>query len=302
MMITANIGTLATPCEARVNTIEPVTVDVASGSTAFIHYLLNPGAANGGGSNAVCSFLRTSPTSGGTHNAVRVTVYPPACLQAATNLVSPGLTNLVVAANGNTGGTASFTDANVNISSQFDYMGATSATAHLASPTTGNATLNGRFVLSAGADIANVGGTLTSTNGTTFGDASKQVDLGFTSTSLTNYGGQAINMALNLIGTSGSRRLTLTSSNPTETPTINKRVFIEGNANRGSSVGTITLNGSGNCPVGGSDASSVLRNLNVATVNVTNLSDCIQTALGRVTDCDNSFIVEREDIRILIQY
>ena len=289
LLIVANIGSLATPCVATVNNVQPITVDVQTGSTAFVHYLLNPGASNGGGTNAICSFLRTTPTSGGTHNAVRVTVYPPACLQGAVDLISSGTDNVLVAADGNNGASSSFTDGTVLINKQFDYRGATRATAHLATPTNGDATLTGKFILNSGADISNIGGTLTSTRGTDFGDATNQVDLSFSSTTLTNFGGQAINMSLNLIGTTGSRRLNLTSANySTETPTINKRVFVSGLASRGTSTGTITLNGSGNCLVGNADASSVLSNLNVATVVVTNLTDCIQTALGRVVDCDNS--------------
>jgi len=100
---------------------------------------------------------------------------------------------------------------------------------------------------------------------------------------LSNFGGgtgDAIEMAVQLIGTTGSRRLELTTNNySAETPTIGKRVFLNGLSNRGSSVGSITLNGSGNCA-----NPSVLSSLSVPTVIVSSDADCIQTALG-IADC-----------------
>lgn len=280
-----------------VNNPNPIHVDVQSSFTADIDWLINPGTSPsfGGGANNVCAFTARA-TYGGTMNSNRVTVYPPACLQVGVNVVSPGTTTVLVAADGNTTGALSFPDANVSIAKQFDIRGAGRANAHrdLGHPsyTNGNATLAGKFSLGnnpSNADINVISGTLTSVNGTTFGDANSQVDVNFSAIGLPNFGGSTIDMALQLIGLSGSRRMELTqASYAAETPTINKRVFMNGLSNRGSSTGAITLNGSGNCLVSVADASSVLRNLNVATVNVQNLTDCIQTALGRVVDCDNS--------------
>jgi hypothetical protein len=199
-------------------------------------------------------------------------------LQGAIDLISSGADNVLVAASG-----TSFTDANsVTINKAFDFMGATNATAHQTTPTTSNATYTGKFVLNTGADIKNVGGSLTSTRGTTFGDASNQVDLNFSSATLANFGGSgdAIDMAQQLIGSTGSSRMELTtSSHSAETPTISKRVYLNGLSNRGTTVGTITLSGSGNCT-----NPSVLRNLSAATVTVNSNADCIQTALG-IANC-----------------
>lgn len=274
-------------CDAIVNNTETIIMDVVAGKTADIHYLLNPGTGPGygGGSNLICAFT-SNITSGGTHIASRVTVYPPACLQTAIDLISSGPNNVLVTANGSTGANIPFTDVSpVTIAKTFDFRGADRLTAHLGfgfiNP--GDATYNGKFLLNSGADIANIAGSLTSTKGTIFGSSDNQVDLTFSSSTLNNFGGgsgDAIEMAVQLIGTTGSRRLELTTNNhSTETPSIGKRVFLNGLNNRGTSVGAITLNGSGNCT-----DPSVLRNLSVPTVIVNSDADCIQTALG-IADC-----------------
>lgn len=279
------------PCDASINTTATINIDVVSAATLTVHWILNGGGTYngsattpswsgfGGGTTAVCSNITTNPTYGGTVNATRVTVYPPACLQTAVNLITPGSSNLLVAADGNNGSASSFTDATVTIAKQFDFQGATRGTAADASPANGNARLTGQFVLNSGADIQGVGGTLTSSRGSSFGDANSQVELTFGSTSLANFNGpsgEAIEMALQLIGTSGSERLNLTTNfHGSETPLINKQVFLNGLNSRGSATGTITLQGSGNC-----SNATTLRNLSVATVIVNSDADCIQTALG----------------------
>ena len=274
-------------CDAIVNNTETIIMDVVATKTADIHYLLNPGTGPGygGGSNLICSFT-SNITSGGTHIASRVTVYPPACLQTAIDLISSGPNNVLVTASGSTGANIPFTDVSpVTIAKTFDFRGADRLTAHLGfgfiNP--GNATYSGKFLLNSGADIANIAGTLTSTKGTIFGSSDNQVDLTFSSSTLNNFGGgsgDAIEMAVQLIGTVGSRRLELTTNNhSSETPSIGKRVFLNGLNNRGTSVGAITLNGSGNCT-----DPSVLRNLSAPTVIVNSDADCIQTALG-IADC-----------------
>jgi hypothetical protein len=274
-------------CDAIVNNTETIIMDVVAGKTADIHYLLNPGTGPGygGGSNLICAFT-SNITSGGTHIASRVTVYPPACLQTAIDLISSGPNNVLVTANGSTGANIPFTDVSpVTIAKTFDFRGADRLTAHLGfgfiNP--GNATYSGKFLLNSGADIANIAGTLTSTKGTIFGSSDNQVDLTFSSSTLNNFGGgsgDAIEMAVQLIGTVGSRRLELTTNNhSSETPSIGKRVFLNGLNNRGTSVAAITLSGSGNCT-----EPSVLRNLSVPTVIVNSDADCIQTALG-IADC-----------------
>jgi hypothetical protein len=272
--------TIPPTCDAIVNTTETIIMDVQAGATANVHFLLNPGTGPGygGGSRQVCAFT-SNVISGGTLNTTRVTVYPPACLQTAIDLITPGATNVLVAADGAISTLAPFTDASpVTIAKQFDFRGATSTTAHLALPTAGNATYSGTFRLNGGADIQGLTGTLTSTKGTTFGSSINQVELNFSSSTLSNYGapGDAIEMSLQLIGTSGSRRLELLQANhTTETPTINKRVYVNGLTGRGTTVGTTTLSGSGNCT-----DPSVLRNLNLANAIVNSDADCIQTALG----------------------
>ena len=273
--------TIPPTCEAIVNTTETIIMDVQAGATANVHFLLNPGTGPGygGGSRQVCAFT-SNVISGGTLNTTRVTVYPPACLQTAIDLITPGTTNVLVAADGAISTLAPFTDASpVTIAKQFDFRGATSTTAHLALPTAGNATYSGTFRLNGGADIQGLTGTLTSTSGTTFGSSINQVELNFSSSTLSNFGGgtgDAIEMSLQLIGTSGSRRLELLQANhTTETPTINKRVYVNGLTGRGTTVGTTTLFGSGNCT-----EPSVLRNLNLANAIVNSDADCIQTALG----------------------
>ena len=274
-------------CDAIVNNTETIIMDVVATKTADIHYLLNPGTGPGygGGSNLICAFT-SNITSGGTHIASRVTVYPPACLQTAVDLISSGPSNVLVTASGSTGADIPFTDVSpVTIAKTFDYRGADRLTAHLGfgfiNP--GNATYNGKFLLNSGADIANIAGTLTSTKGTIFGSSDNQVDLTFSSSTLNNFGsgsGDAIEMAIQLIGTTGSRRLELTTINhSTETPSIGKRVFLNGLNNRTTLVGAITLSGSGNCT-----DPSVLRNLSAPTVIVNSDADCIQTALG-IADC-----------------
>jgi len=281
IIVTDNISN----CDAYVTNTETIIMDVQATKTADIHYLLNPGTGPGygGGSRAICAFT-SNVTSGGTHIASRVTVYPPACLQTAIDLVSSGPNNVLVAADGAISTITPFTDASpVTIAKTFDFRGAASATAHLVNPPAGNATYTGKFLLNVGADIVNTAGTLTSTKGTIFGSSDNQVDLTFSSSTLNNFGGgsgDAIEMAIQLIGTTGSRRLELTTNNhSTETPSIGKRVFLNGLNNRGTSVGAITLSGSGNCT-----DPSVLRSLSAPTVIVNSDADCIQTALG-IADC-----------------
>jgi len=157
--------TIPPTCDAIVNTTETIIMDVQAGATANIHFLLNPGTGPGygGGSRQVCAFT-SNVTSGGTLNTTRVTVYPPACLQTAIDLITPGATNVLVAADGAISTLAPFTDNSpVTIAKQFDFRGATSTTAHLALPTAGNATYTGTFRLNSGADIQGLTGTLTST-------------------------------------------------------------------------------------------------------------------------------------------
>ena len=273
-------------CDAIVNNTESIIMDVVPTKTANIHYLLNPGTGPGygGGSRTICNFMAASPTLGGTHIASRVTVYPPACLQSAINLISDDPASVLVAADGSVSTIRPFLDVSpVTIGKRFDFRGATNATAHLGVPTAGDATYTGKFQLNSGTDINNLSGSLTSTRGSIFGSTDNQVDLTFSSSTLSNFGGgtgDAIEMALQLIGTSGSRRMELTTNNHLgETPTITKRAFINGLANRGTSVGNITLNGSGDC-----SNPSVLRNLSLANATVLTNADCIQTALG-IADC-----------------
>jgi len=304
---TTILATATFTCDALVNNTAPINVDAVAGQTLTAHWILNGGGTYNpagtprwtgttGGNVAVCESFTTNQTYGGAITSNRVTVFPPACLQTAVNILTPSGPYPIVAANGNSVvGALSFTETSniVTINKVFDFRGATniSAAGAIASLVAGNATFNGKFEVEA-SDFRVLSGTVTSVNGATFGDANTQVELHFGSTLLSNFGGgtgEAIEMALQLIGTSGSRRLELTTNgHGAETPLINKRVFLNGLSNRGSATGTITLDGSGNCLAGGADASSVLRNLNVATVDVYNLTDCIQTAMGRVVDCDNS--------------
>jgi hypothetical protein len=91
---------------------------------------------------------------------------------------------------------------------------------------------------------------------------------------------------------SGSRRMNF--NNPafntfaSQNARIWKRVFVNGLDNRGTQTGIIRLMGSGNCDRFSADASSVLRNLSVTQVDVDGVNDCIQTAIGRLTNCNVS--------------
>lgn len=144
IIVTENIS----GCDAIVNNTESIIMDVVPGKTADIHYLLNPGTGPGygGGSRTICNFMAASPTLGGTHIASRVTVYPPACLQSAINLISDDPSSVLVAADGSVSTIRPFLDASpVTIGKRFDFRGATNASAHLTTPTAGDATYIGKF-------------------------------------------------------------------------------------------------------------------------------------------------------------
>ncbi len=300
--ITTILATTSFSCDASVNNTAPINIDAVPGATLTAHWILNGGGTYnsgsiprwsgfGGGTTAICSSFTATPTYGGTVLSTRVTVFPPACLQAAVDLITPGSTNLIVAADGNDDGPKDFTETSgvVTIAKQFDFRGATSGSAagSVGSLGAGDATFDGIFSLDPGADFQVLSGTVTSVNGTSFGDVDKQVQLNFSATGLSNYGGNAIDMALRLIGNSGSRRLELTQpSYSAELPTINKRVYINGLPNRGTVVAGggaygdwLILNGSGDC-----NNPSVLRNLSLNKIYMPNSNDCIQTALG-IADC-----------------
>lgn len=173
------------------------------------------------------------------------------------------------------------------IAKRFDFMGALKSSVRSTTPSAGNAQFSGTIKLNAGADISKGNaGTFTSTTGTSFGNGNDQVQLSFSATSgtLTNFNGNAINMALLLINSStGSSKLKLTIANyAAETATLDTRVYMYGLANRGSSTGTITLNGSGNCA-----SPSKLVDINVSNMVVASINDCIQTTLGEAASQSN---------------
>lgn len=314
--ILANMGPCVinanTTAKVRIETIAPATLDISV-------FNLNNGGGGLGGNIAVCGMEVNTESSGSTTIA-RVNVWPPACLNDAANIVTDNPSHLVYAANSNAVvGALAFRESLVDsmnyviLQKRFDMFVATGATAISGSPTPTNQTFTGRFiiqdrlrhdgVLLGFADVPVIEGTMYSTNGTTFGSDPVQVEMKHSrlNADLTNYDfhyvipfyGGSIEMAQQFINpTSGSRRMNFTNSSfgefGTENARIYKRVFVDGLANRGTQTGTIRLDGSGNCLTSGTDASSVLRNLSTTNVVVVGLTDCIQTALGRVVDCDIS--------------
>ena len=252
------------------------------------------GTNSTGGNLAVCDFKKDAVTS--TININRINIWPPACLQNAVDLINSDPTSIISIADGNsTYSTLAFSESTTNelvIAKSFDFMGALKSSVRSVTPTAGNATFSGIIKLNSGADIIKGNtGTFTSTNGTSFGTGADQVQLSFTATSgsLTNFGGNAIDMSLQLINSnSGSSKLALTRVGgvyATENPTINTRVYLYGLANRGSSTGTITLNGSGNCA-----SPSKLVDINVSNMVVATINDCIQTTLGDAASQSNQGI------------
>ena len=252
------------------------------------------GTNSTGGNLAVCDFKKDAVTS--TININRINIWPPACLQNAVDLINSDPTSIISIADGNsTNSTLAFSESTTNelvIAKEFDFMGALKSSVRSVTPSAGNATFSGIIKLNSGADIIKGNnGTFTSTNGTSFGTGDDQVQLSFTATSgsLTNFGGNAIDMSLQLINSnSGSSKLALTRVGgvyATENPTINTRVYLYGLANRGSSTGTITLNGSGNCV-----SPSKLVDINVSNMVVATINDCIQTTLGDAASQSNQGI------------
>ena len=313
--ILANMGPCVinanTTAKVRIETIAPATLDIS------VFNLNNGGGL--GGNIAVCG-MEVNTESSGITTIARVNVWPPACLNDAANIVTDNPSHVVVAANSNAVvGALAFRESLVDsmnyviLQKRFDMSVATGATAINPTPSPTNQTFTGRFivqdrlqhdgVLLGFADVPVIAGTMYSTNGTTFGSDPVQVEMKHSRLNfdLSNYDfhyaipfyGGSIEMAQQFINpTSGSRRMNFT--NPTfnefssENARIYKRVFVDGLANRGTQTGTIRLDGSGNCLASGVDASSVLRNLSTTNIVVVNLTDCIQTALGRVVDCDIS--------------
>lgn len=253
------------------------------------------GTTGGGGSLAVCDFQKDIITN--TININRINIWPPACLQNAVNLIDNSSSSILSIADGNSSSASlAFSESPTNelvIAKSFDFMGALKSSVRSATPSAGNATFSGTIKLNAGADISKGNaGTFTSTKGTSFGNGDDQVQLTFSDKSgaggtLTNFTGNAIDMALLLINSNtGSSKLKLTVANySTENPTLNTRVYLYGIANRGSSTGTITLNGSGNCA-----SPSKLVDINVSNMVVASINDCIQTTLGEAASQSNQGI------------
>jgi hypothetical protein len=313
--ILANMGPCIinanTPAKVRIETIAPATLDISV-------FNLNNGGGQGG-NIAVCG-MEVNTESSGITTIARVNVWPPACLNDAANIVTDNPNHIVVAANSNAiVGVLPFRESVIDsmnyviLQKRFDMFVATGATAINGVPSPANQTFTGRFIVQdrlrhdgfvlGWADVPVIAGTMHSTNGTTFGSNPVQVEMKHSrlNADLTNYDfhyvipfyGGSIEMAQQFINPAlGSRRMNFT--NPTfgefgaENARIYKRVFADGLANRGTQVGTIRLDGSGNCLASGTDESSVLRNLNTTNVVVVGLTDCIQTALGRVVDCEIS--------------
>ena len=247
------------------------------------------GLTGGGGNLAICDFQKDLVTN--TININRINIWPPACLQNAVNLIDNNASSIISIADGNASNASlAFSESPTNelvIAKRFDFMGALKSSVRSATPSAGNAKFSGIIKLNAGADISKGNaGTFTSTNGTSFGNGNDQVQLSFSATSgtLTNFNGNAIDMALLLINsTTGSSKLNLTTANyASENPTLNTRVYLYGLANRGSSTGTITLNGSGEC-----SAASKLVDINVSNMVVASINDCIQTTLGEAASQSN---------------
>lgn len=247
------------------------------------------GTTGGGGSLAVCDFQKDISTN--TININRINIWPPACLQNAVDLIDNNASSILSIADGNSSSASlAFSESPTNelvIAKRFDFMGALKSSVRSTTPSAGNATFSGTIKLNAGADISKGNaGTFTSTKGTSFGNGDDQVQLSFSATSgtLTNFNGNAIDMSLLLINSStGSSKLKLTTSNyASETATLNTRVYMYGLANRGSSTGTITLNGSGNCA-----SPSKLVDINVSNMVVASINDCIQTTLGEAASQSN---------------
>jgi len=250
------------------------------------------GTTGGGGSLAVCDFQKDLTTN--TININRINIWPPACLQNAVDLIDNNASSILSIADGNSSSASlAFSESPTNelvIAKRFDFMGALKSSVRSTTPSAGNATFSGIIKLNAGADISKGNaGTFTSTKGTSFGNGDDQVQLSFSATSgtLTNFNGNAIDMSLLLINSNtGSSILKLTTSNyASETATLNKRVYMYGLANRGSSTGTITLNGSGNCA-----SPSKLVDINVSNMVVASINDCIQTTLGEAASQSNQGI------------
>ena len=247
------------------------------------------GLTGGGGNLAICDFQKDLVTN--TININRINIWPPACLQNAVNLIDNSASSIISIADGNASNASlAFSESPTNelvIAKRFDFMGALKSSVRSATPSAGNAKFSGIIKLNAGADISKGNaGTFTSTTGTSFGNGDDQVQLSFSATSgtLTNFNGNAIDMALVLINsTTGSSKLKLTTANyAAENPTLNTRVYLYGLANRGSSTGTITLNGSGDC-----SAASKLVDINVSNMVVASINDCIQTTLGEAASQSN---------------
>ena len=194
------------------------------------------GTNSTGGNLAVCDFKKDAVTS--TININRINIWPPACLQNAVDLINDHDTSIISIADGNsTYSTLAFSESTTNelvIAKSFDFMGALKSSVRSVTPTAGNATFSGIIKLNSGADIIKGNtGTFTSTNGTSFGTGADQVQLSFTATSgsLTNFGGNAIDMSLQLINSnSGSSKLALTSVGgvyATEKQIINTKVNLK---------------------------------------------------------------------------
>ena len=250
------------------------------------------GTNSGGGNLAICDFKKDAVTS--TININRINIWPPACLQNAIDLIDSDPNSIISIADGNSSNsTLAFSESPTNelvIAKRFDFMGALKSSVRSVTPSAGNATFSGIIKLNSGADIAKGNaGTFTSTKGTSFGNGDDQVQLSFSATSgtLTNFNGNAIDMSLLLINSNtGSSKLNLTTANySNENPTLNTRVYLYGIANRGSTTGTITLNGSGNCA-----SPSKLVDINVDSMVVASINDCIQTTLGEAASQSNQGI------------
>jgi hypothetical protein len=321
-------------CNLEANSIANVRIETIAPATLTIPvFNLNNGAGSGG-NIPVCGIEINNQSSGVTV-VNRVNVWPPACLNDAMNIVTDGATNLVVAANANAiDGPLSYTEQYNNfgtmitntdatnavyVQKRFDLEGATAGTAAELSAIDRNsasALFTGRFVIQDRlkhdgtvlgiADVAVVSGSVTSSNGTSFGDSPVQVEMKHNrlAADLTNFDSHNtasnsfyvgnIEMAQQFINSSsGSRRMNF--NNPafgtfgSQNARIWTRVFMNGLDNRGTETGIIRLDGAGNCDRFGLDESSVLRNLSVAQVDVMNSNNCIQTALGRVNGCNESW-------------
>lgn len=315
-------------CNLQANTIANVRIEtIAPGVLTIPVFNLNNGGGSGG-NIPVCGIEINNESSGiTTVNRVNVWP-PACLNDAmnivtdgATNLVVAANSNAIVGPLAYTekyndgGNTITHPDENnaVYVQKRFDLEVATNTTAGTGARTAAGGAFTGRFVIQDRlrhdgfvlgiADVPVIAGTMYSTNGTTFGSTPAQVEMKHSRlvADLTNYDfhitqpeyGGNIEMAQQFINpNSGSRRMNFT--NPVfstfggQNAAIWKRVFVNGQDNRGTQTGIIRLEGSGNCPIPGPDESSVLRNLSVAQVDVAGVNDCIQTAIGRLTSCDVS--------------